>query len=373
MRAPFRGRRIFSACSLALALLAGCQSGSAPEALGSAAQESKAAAADVSTTVGSGGAHVDLFIDRSMPGSADDYRDGAALAAKELGAGKLALSVHDLRTGAGDLVGEVRKAAAGGSRFFIGPPSLSGAVAAGASGSAMVLLASEPSAGGGAIVSDEIDELVEVAAYAAGAGRKDIMAVASRHLSDAETQRLRSGLKKAGANLLDIVIDPSSPAGKKSLAKLGSVQAVMLIGADAPKVIAPILRQGGALPADVPFLGTATWPASSYAEPALEGAMLALIDQTRLKRISTRFQTAYGRPLSLDAAYAFDAVAVAAGVVRAKGEQGLNADALRSASGFAGATGVFRFDAQGRVERRFAIYRLTRGKPSLLDAAPAGF
>ena len=62
-----------------------------------------------------------------------------------------------------------------------------------------------------------------------------------------------------------------------------------------------------------------------------------------------------------------------AGVVRAKGEQGLNADALRSASGFAGATGVFRFDAQGRVERRFAIYRLTRGKPSLLDAAPAGF
>lgn len=372
MRVLLRGCRVFSACSLALALLAACQSGSAPEALDSAAHESHAAA-DVSMSVGSGSAHVDLFIDRSMPGTADDYRDGAALAAKKLGAGKLALSVHDLRSGTGDLAGEVRKAAAGGSKFFIGPPSLSGAAAAAASGSAVVLLASEPVAGGGAIISDEVDGLIEVAAYAAGAGRKDIMAVASRHLSDVEAQRLRSGLKKAGANLLDIVTDPSSPAGKKSLAKLASVQAVLLIGEDAPKVIAPILRQGGALPADVPFLGTATWPASSYAEPALEGAMLALVDQTALKRISKPFQEAYGRPLSLDAAYAFDAVAVAAGIVQAKGDQALTADALHATSGFAGATGVFRFDAQGRVERRFAVYRLAHGKPSLLDAAPMGF
>jgi len=101
--------------------------------------------------------------------------------------------------------------------------------------------------------------------------------------------------------------------------------------------------------------------------------MLALVDQTALKRISKPFQEAYGRPLSLDAAYAFDAVAVAAGIVQAKGDQALTADALHATSGFAGATGVFRFDAQGRVERRFAVYRLAHGKPSLLDAAPMGF
>lgn len=66
-------------------------------------------------------------------------------------------------------------------------------------------------------------------------------------------------------------------------------------------------------------------------------------------------------------------MAVAAGIVRAKGDQGLTASALHAASGFAGATGVFRFDAEGRAERRFAIYQLKRGKPVLLDAAPAGF
>jgi hypothetical protein len=46
---------------------------------------------------------------------------------------------------------------------------------------------------------------------------------------------------------------------------------------------------------------------------------------------------------------------------------------LHANSGFAGATGIFRFGANGRVERRFAIYKLTGGKPAMLDAAPAGF
>jgi len=370
MRVFSRCRRILGVCSLALGVLAGCQSTSTPDVLASAQQESKA---DTSTSVGTGNVHLDLFIDRAVAGNAEDYRDGAALAAKELGAGQLALTVHDLQAGSADLAGQVRKASAEGTKFFIGSPSLAKAVADSAGGSAFVLLSSEPESGGVAIVSDEIDALVEAGAYAAGAGKTELMAVAARPLSEAQAQRLRSGLKKAGANLVDIVTDPSSPAGKKSLAKLGSVQAVLLIGADAPKVIAPILRQGGVLPADVPFLGAGTWPAESFAEPALEGSLLALVDQRALKRISTRFQAAYGRPLSLEAAYAFDAVAVAAGIVRAKGEAGLTNDALRAASGFAGATGVFRFDANGRVERRFAIYRLSQGKPSLLDAAPSGF
>ena len=167
--------------------------------------------------------------------------------------------------------------------------------------------------------------------------------------------------------------DPSSAAGQKSLMKLGEAQAVLLIGSEAPSVIAPALRQRGGLDASIPFLGTYTWRSNSYTEPALEGALLALVDQRSLQRISKRFQAAYGRPLALEAAYAFDAVAVAAGVVRSKGGDGLNTGALHVNSGFAGATGIFRFGTNGRVERRFAIYKLTGGKPTMLDAAPAGF
>jgi hypothetical protein len=55
----------------------------------------------------------------------------------------------------------------------------------------------------------------------------------------------------------------------------------------------------------------------------------------RCARFPERFQAAHGRPLALEAAYAFG--------------------------------------ANGRVERRIAIFKLTGGKPTMLDAAPGGF
>lgn len=359
---------------LGFAVLAGCQSPQTSDVLESAGQEQVSASASAAQTVGAGNTHIDVFVDGSVSQAALDYRDGAALAANELGAGQLALTVHDLRsTPGGDPTAAVQKAASSGSKLFVGPPSLAKAFGAVSGGPATILLGSEPGGASVAIVSDEIDGLVEVAAYAAGAGRTKIMAVAARPLSASETQRLQAGLKQAGVQLLDIVTDPSSAAGQKSLAKLGEAQAVLLIGSEAPSVIAPALRQRGGLDASIPFLGTYTWRSNSYAEPALEGSLLALVDQRALQRISKRFQAAYGRPLALEAAYAFDAVAVAAGVVRSKGGEGLTADALHANSGFAGATGIFRFGANGRVERRFAIYKLAGGKPTMLDAAPAGF
>jgi hypothetical protein len=59
--------------------------------------------------------------------------------------------------------------------------------------------------------------------------------------------------------------------------------------------------------------------------------------------------------------------------VRTGGAQGLTQQALHASSGFTGATGSFRFNTQGRVERRLAIYRLSRGRLELLDEAPVGF
>ncbi|KQZ99587.1 hypothetical protein ASD64_14755 [Mesorhizobium sp. Root157] len=355
-------------------LVAGCQSSAGPDALESvnAGATGAADAPPVATqSFGSGPVRVDLFLDASI--DANDYRDGAALAVKDLGAGQLTLTAHDLRAQGADAAGKIKQSAESGAKLLIGPPSLARAIANGPSKAAAILLGAEPANSAVAIQSDEIGAAIEVASYAAGAGLARIMAVSTRALTASEAQRLKAGLKQGGAQLLDIVTDPTSADGETKLAHLGQAQAVLLIGADAPKVAAPALRQRGGLGANVPFLGTFAWPASAYGEQALDGSLLALVDQKALKRISTRFQAAYARPLSLEAAYGFDAVAVAAGIVRAKGQDGLDAAALRTPSGFAGATGVFRFKADGRVERRLAIYRLSGGKPVLQDGAPSGF
>lgn len=358
-------------------LLGGCQSSGGPEVLTSVDSNESGRSTAPSTpmavqTFGDGPTRVDMFIDASMANHADDYRDGAALATKELGAGQITLTVRDLRAQAMEPASQVKQSTDSGAKLIIGPSSLAKAFD-GASKPATLFLDGQPTASDVAIVSDEIGGAIEVASYAAGAGRSKIMVVSTRVLTPFDMQRLQTGLKNAGAQLLNVVTDPTSADGIAKLARLGEAQAVLLIGVDAPKVAAPALRQRGGLDPSVPFLGTFAWMNTVYEEPALEGSLIALIDQKALKRISERFQAAYGRPLSLEAAYGFDALAVAAGIVRAKGSDGLNAQALHSSSGFAGATGVFRFDANGRVERRLAIYRLTRGKLVLQDNAPSGF
>jgi ABC-type branched-subunit amino acid transport system substrate-binding protein len=373
----FHIRRGISCLALTLAVLTGgCQSSAGPEALESAkadAGASSSAPVVALQSFGSGPARIDIFLDSSIANSANDYRDGAALAVKELGAGQLTLVAHDLRAQGVAIAHQIKLSADGGTRMLIGPPSLAKALADTSSKQPAMLLAANASASAVAIQSDEIGGAIEIASYAAGAGRAKIMVVSTRPLDTAEVQRLRAGLKKAGVQLLDIVTDPTSADGAAKLARLGEAQAVLLIGADAPKIAAPALRQRGGLDASVPFLGTYVWPASTYGEPVLEGSLLALIDQNALKRISGRFQSAYARPLSLEAAYGFDAVAVAAGIVRTKGPDALKPVALRSSSGFTGATGTFRFNADGHVERRLAIYRLSGGKLVLQDGAPSGF
>lgn len=356
----------------ALTVFSGCQSSTPSATLESAAASAAAVQTADSTAVGQG-TPIAFFMDAGMGTAADDYRDGALLAAKVLGAGTLALTVHDLRGKSADAAAQVKGQLAADTRFFIGSPSLAKAFKGAAAKPAIVLLGSEPQSGSVAIVSDEIDAALEAASYAASQGQTKIMVVATGTLSKAQEQRLRNGVTKAGAQLLGIVTDPSSSAGLKVLEKLGEAQAVLLLGADAPSVVAPALRQRGGLGAQVPFLGSQAWPSRSYGEPALEGSLLALVDQTSLKRISKHFEQAYGRPLSLEAAYGFDAVAVAAGLARTRGAQGISADALRGSAGFAGATGIFRFASDGRVERRLAIYRLKGGKPALQRSAPAGF
>jgi ABC-type branched-subunit amino acid transport system substrate-binding protein len=119
------------------------------------------------------------------------------------------------------------------------------------------------------------------------------------------------------------------------------------------------------LPRDAWILGTSEWKAGNMPE----GAFVAAIDQSGLKHIADAFRRIYGRALSTEAAFAYDAVAVAAGIVRSKGIGGLSASDLQANAGFVGATGPFRFLGDGNIERRLAIYRVTTG--TLKEHEPA--
>ena len=77
--------------------------------------------------------------------------------------------------------------------------------------------------------------------------------------------------------------------------------------------------------------------------------------------------------MSTDAAYAFDAIALAAGLTRLKGDKGLTEAVLTSPAGFRGVLGPFRLEKNGSVRRNCSILRLEKNGLKLIDPAPDGF
>lgn len=364
---------------LAAAVLAGCQSSAVTQTLGTAAADTAAPAEADKQVFGTGPVAVALFVDRvADERTARDQSDGAALAVKDLGADQIALTVFDLKGNVENLDPRAGEALVGGAKLFIGPAAVGQMSALRQADRAkrppVIMLAPAPTApapGVFALVSDEIDSAVEAVGYAAGTGRTTILAVASTPLTEADAERLKRGIEANGAALAG-VLDTAGVTAEPGKALAAKADAVLLLGG-VPQAARAALNAAGALRPGTWVLGTFAWPREVYADPALDGAFIAGIDRNGFQHISDRFRAAYGRTLSAEAAYGYDAIAVGAGIVRAEGAGEIAPAALQAPSGFAGATGTFRFGADGRVERRFSIYLVKKGALVLHDAAQDGF
>lgn len=358
--------RVVLLASLVAAALSACKTSGTTDVVETTAA---APAASGSSVFGTGPVAIALFTDSmGVPQLAADQRDGAALAVNQLAKDQITLTVYDAGANGADIAADVKTAIAAGAKLLVGPPSLAGSPAwaklPAAQRPPAILLASaaqKPVASAFWLVSSETDSAAEAAGYAVNAGKKQILVASAAPLAPAEQVEVKTAVERSGGVFLGSVAVPS--AIKRDL--LPQAEAVLMLGAAPNTMLAP-LREAG-LGDQAWILGTSAWARGGY----IEGGYFAAIDQNGFNHIAGRFQTAYGRKLSSDAAYAFDAVAVAAGIVRAKGA--ISAVELKSETGFSGATGPFRFTSEGRVERRFSIYKVEALSPKLHDPAPGGF
>mgnify|MGYP001159252012 CR=1 FL=1 len=333
-------------------VLAACQ-GNGGDVLESAAAEKSRS----DETIGAGGTSLTMLL--SGKGAAgeqsQDLHDVAAMAHEDLGAGKLALT---FRYGAG------------------GPQLLLGA-------SAPVIAFADNSAPRGAGVfamrSDAVDSALEGVQAAAKAGKTGLVVVAAQSLSEGDKARLTQGIGRSKLKLLGFASYsgagaalPPQLAGMKAL--LSKADAVVIFGSgNAPGDIAAALRSSSLVSANALMIGNIGWARSNFTNPALEGALIALPDQVTLQLVSRRYKERYGRALTVDAAYGYDAIAVVAGIVRSIGPQGLTAETLTKTSGFRGTLGLFRFLPDGSVQRPLTLYSLANGTLKVLDPEPDGF
>jgi hypothetical protein len=364
-----RPKTVVLAAVLAAAL-AGCKTSGTVDAIETGA--TAAPATPASNVVGTGPVAVAIFTDSvGAPQLAADQRDGAALAVNQLAKDQITLTVYDAGPNGADIGADVKAAMAAGAKLLIGPPSLASSPAWAKADPAkrppaILLTAAPPKPVANAfwIVSSETDSATEIASYAGNAGKKQMLVAASAPLPPAEVAQIKGAIDVAGGALLGVVTVPSANMNRELPPQADAV----IVYGSVPATILNPLREAG-LRADAWVLGTSEWTSSAY----VDGAFFAAIDQNGFRHISGGFRTAYGRGLTSDAAYAFDAIAVAAGIVRAKGVEGMSAAALKSPTGFSGASGLFRFKNDGRVERRFAIYKAAAKTASVHDPAPTGF
>jgi ABC-type branched-subunit amino acid transport system substrate-binding protein len=150
-------------------------------------------------------------------------------------------------------------------------------------------------------------------------------------------------------------------------------QAVILPeGSTRLRALGPLLISQNVDPLVVRFLGTGLWnDPELLREPALHGGWFAAPDQSARENFETAYRATYGSEPSRVASLAYDAMALAAHLDG--GELGFSREAIEEAQGFLGADGLFRFHADGMIERGLAIYEIRSRGFREIDPAPLTF
>ncbi|QDC03076.1 ABC transporter substrate-binding protein [Mesorhizobium sp. 8] len=378
-------------------LLAACQSNNASGVLdpangGSAPATSQPApqnTAPSAQTLGKGATRATMLLPLSAPGTLGEKGrkmfDAAKLAMADMGNDLLTLSIQDTRgdsTNAKDLV---VKAMSSGASIIIGPVELDAtqrlSAISGPKRPPVLALAENFSGVPGiyAMALNEADSAAAGAAAIAQKGkRKFVLFVTRGPSAGAIEKRVANGLSITGASLaLTVPLDPGREAEKAASDMTAVVTApegvVIATGDASPLPLLQALKARNITASKVSIIGTDRWLEHSLADPAYQGAYVAALDRNETGPIADRFKAAYGYAADVDVAYAYDSVALTAGIANALGAKGFTRQVLENKNGFRGSTGVFHFLADGASERSMPLYRIDRGTPKKIADSVTGY
>ena len=145
-------------------------------------------------------------------------------------------------------------------------------------------------------------------------------------------------------------------------------------GADAVPQVVQALAASGVNLKRVQLLGTGLWDDPRiFSTVALDGAWYAAPEAAGFRNFSGRYRARYGQDPVRTATLAYDAVALAAALVKTQGPQRFSEQVLTNPSGFSGTDGVFRLRSDGPNERGLAVLRVTPSGGQVVSPAPHSF
>ena len=377
-------------------MVSGCQSkGSVADALDPAAIAAPGAPAgavagpaQATQSLGTGPTKVAMLLPLSAPGTAgEDGRkmlDAAKLAMSDLGNALLTVTVEDTKGDSAHASELAVKAITTGTKIVIGPVELPAAQhIAKLSGSQRppVLALADNFAGGPGVYAVRLNEADSAAAGAAGlaakGSKKFVLLVAAGANAGAIEKRVANSLSIYGATLAVTIPYQAGDGATKAVNDMGSLvdapdAIVIASGDDNPSQILAALKSKGIPGKAVAVVGTNRWLERPI-EPLFEGSYIATLDPSETGPIADRFKTTYNYPADANVAYAYDMVALTAGIASAVGPGGFNKQVLENRSGFRGSTGLFRFRADGSSERSMPFYQVQKGALKLVAKSTSGY
>ncbi|HVY86009.1 MAG TPA: penicillin-binding protein activator [Caulobacterales bacterium] len=152
-------------------------------------------------------------------------------------------------------------------------------------------------------------------------------------------------------------------------------QAILIAeSGSALRAIGPALVAGGVDLGRVRLLGTSAWAGGdAEREPTLAGGWYVSPDPSARTDFESRYQSVFQRQPTRLASLAYDAVALASALSHDRGAQGFSRSQLENPEGFLGSDGIFRFRANGTIERGLAIMEVRAGASAPVDPAPRRF
>lgn len=226
------------------------------------------------------------------------------------------------------------------------------------------------------------DEVARIVSYAAS---RDIRTIALLAPSNEYGRRVEEALR-AEARLHGVTIvqaqlytrtdaDASAAASALAASLRGAPAQAILIAesGSALRSIGTALVRGGVDQRQVRFLGTSAWAGDAQREPTLAGGWYVSPDPAARTDFEGRYENVFGREPTRLASLGYDAVALAALLSRERGARGFSRGAIENREGFAGSDGLFRFRANGAIERGLAIIEVRPNEVIVLDAAPRRF
>lgn len=284
------------------------------------------------------------------------------------------------------------RAVSEGAKIILGPLDAQSANAAGVAvapaGVNVLAFSNNPSIAGGNvfILGRTFDSVADrLVRYSAQNGTRSFLVVHQDDLGGAAGRdAIVAAAQRNGATVTGVQSYPFSQQG--IFDRAGTIMsAVSSTGAQAVfvtdtaagglPILATALADRGLSTSETPLVGLSAWDSTRQALdlPGLQNGYFARPDSGLEGQFNARYQAAYGGAPHPLASIAYDGMA-AVGALAASGDRTpFSRAAITRRSGFAGATGIFRFRADGSNDRALAVARIQDNRVVVVDPAPRSF